>query len=96
MKGHLPDLVWVTFTHRLGGEQEGVLKGECQYARSRRSAKMARKGGDTFLPDTPFTPLALTMFTVLKEGLGVGGKLGVDGAGLLEAGSRVVVGELEM
>ena len=48
--------------------------------------------------DTPFTPLALTMFAVLKQSLGVGGKLGVDGAGLLEAGSRVVVGgkKLEM
>ena len=50
------------------------------------------EGRDTFLSDTPFTPLALTMFAVLKESLGVGGKLDVDGAGLLEAGSRVVVG----
>jgi hypothetical protein len=38
------------------------------------------------------------MFAVLKQGLEVGGRLGVDGAGLLEAGSRVVVGgkKLEM
>ena len=26
-KSHLPDLVWVALTHRLGSEQEGVLKG---------------------------------------------------------------------
>jgi hypothetical protein len=36
-------------------------------------------GEGTFLSDTPFTPLALTMFAVLKQSLGVEGELGVDG-----------------
>ena len=56
------------------------------------------EGRGTFLSDTPFTPLTLTMFAVLKQSLEVGRRLGVDGAGLLEAGSRVVVGgkKLEM
>jgi hypothetical protein len=55
----------MALAHRLGGEQERVLK-ECQHAQFRKSVKNGSEGKDTFLSDTPFTPLALTMFAVLK------------------------------